>query len=236
MDPLSPVEVLDAWETGFSLAPARRTLALLAAATGRGVADLAAEPVAARDAALLDLRVAHFGDTIDAVASCPACGEALELSLDASALLAPSVPADVVVERRGFRVRFRLPSTEDVVTVAPSEGAREALIRRCVVEARREGEAIDAEALPPDLLDAIDERMGSADPSNVVLDLSCAACGHAWRAPFDAGALLWRELDALARRLALDVHTLASAYGWSEADILLMSPARRRLYAEAVAR
>jgi hypothetical protein len=32
------------------------------------------------------------------------------------------------------------------------------------------------------------------------------------------------------------VHTLASAYGWGEQDILGLSPIRRRCYLEALAR
>ena len=45
---------------------------------------------------------------------------------------------------------------------------------------------------------------------------------------------LWAELEAVARRLAMEVHTLASAYGWSESEILSLSDARRRLYLEMV--
>jgi hypothetical protein len=32
----------------------------------------------------------------------------------------------------------------------------------------------------------------------------------------------------------LDVHTLASAYGWSESEILSLNPARREFYLEMV--
>jgi hypothetical protein len=39
---------------------------------------------------------------------------------------------------------------------------------------------------------------------------------------------------ARARRLLIEVHSLASAYGWSETDILSMSEPRRALYLEMV--
>jgi hypothetical protein len=42
------------------------------------------------------------------------------------------------------------------------------------------------------------------------------------------------ELNAAATRLLHDVHTLASAYGWSEGDILAMSEARRARYVAMV--
>jgi hypothetical protein len=37
-----------------------------------------------------------------------------------------------------------------------------------------------------------------------------------------------------ASRLLLEVHALASVYGWSERDVLNLSPRRRRLYLDMV--
>jgi hypothetical protein len=50
----------------------------------------------------------------------------------------------------------------------------------------------------------------------------------------DLPAFLWTEIEAQVRRLLLDIHTLAVAYGWSEREILSLSDARRRLYLEMV--
>ena len=41
-------------------------------------------------------------------------------------------------------------------------------------------------------------------------------------------------MEAHARRLLLDVHQLASAYGWSEMEILSLSATRRNAYLEMV--
>lgn len=49
---------------------------------------------------------------------------------------------------------------------------------------------------------------------------------------FDIGAYLWEEVDAWADRTLRDVHLLAASYGWSERDILDLSPARRGRYLE----
>jgi hypothetical protein len=49
-------------------------------------------------------------------------------------------------------------------------------------------------------------------------------------AQLDAGVLLWDEIDARARALLAEVHTLASAYGWSEGEILSLGAARRASY------
>ena len=37
-------------------------------------------------------------------------------------------------------------------------------------------------------------------------------------------------VEMAARRLLPEVHALASSYGWSEKEILALSPARRRSY------
>jgi hypothetical protein len=68
----------------------------------------------------------------------------------------------------------------------------------------------------------------------VGLHLSCSACGGAWDRPLDIGQFLWDEISAEAHRLAREVHALARAYGWSEAEILGLSPRRRQLYLELV--
>jgi hypothetical protein len=47
-------------------------------------------------------------------------------------------------------------------------------------------------------------------------------------------ALLWVEVEAGAIALVQDVHLLAAAYGWSEAEVLGLGPARRRAYLELV--
>jgi hypothetical protein len=52
--------------------------------------------------------------------------------------------------------------------------------------------------------------------------------------PFDIVTFLWREIENLAGHLLRDVHTLASAYGWRESDILALSAARRDFYLAAL--
>jgi hypothetical protein len=73
--------------------------------------------------------------------------------------------------------------------------------------------------------------MAEADPqANVQLAITCPVCSKHWQAGFDIVSFFWNEIDAWAHRLLQEVHTLASAYGWREADILAMSPWRRQCY------
>jgi hypothetical protein len=77
--------------------------------------------------------------------------------------------------------------------------------------------------------------MGQADPlADLTLLATCPACGHNWRILFDIVSYFWDEIQAWGGRLMREVHTLASAYGWRETDILAMSAWRRQRYLEMI--
>jgi hypothetical protein len=67
-----------------------------------------------------------------------------------------------------------------------------------------------------------------------LIDLSCPACGHGWQVIFDIESFLWAKVSALAKRLLHEVHGLASAYGWTERDILALPAVRRQFYLEMI--
>lgn len=226
MRALSSAELLDVWERGSALPPVQRAVALLAAGcpdtTPEALADWS---VGRRDAGLLQLRESTFGPRLTAVADCPGCGERLELAFGADEIRAEPGAAEeeIALLHDGGEVRFRLPTSRDLAAVAEERDGRRALLRRCLLAETGE--------LPDDLIETIEERMAEADPqARVLLDLSCPACQRRWQAPFDIDAYFWSELDAWARRTLREVHALAAAYGWSEAEILGMSAARRHLY------
>jgi hypothetical protein len=77
--------------------------------------------------------------------------------------------------------------------------------------------------------------MALADPlSETRLKLHCPKCGNEWDETLDLVVFLWSEIEARAKRLLLDVHDLASAYGWTEKEILSLSEPRRANYLEMV--
>jgi len=105
-----------------------------------------------------------------------------------------------------------------------------------VTSAERDGEPIAAAALPDTVLADVAAALNDADPlADVELPVRCEACGASWTSTFDIASYLWQELDAWARRLLGEVHTLARAYGWPEAHILALTERRRRHYLELVA-
>jgi hypothetical protein len=79
------------------------------------------------------------------------------------------------------------------------------------------------------------DDMRQRDPgAEVRMALSCPICGHAWSATFDIVSYLWSEIEDWAQRLLADVCVLATACGWSERDILGLSPTRRQIYLDMV--
>ena len=115
--------------------------------------------------------------------------------------------------------------------------ARNLLVQRCVLQARsnRDGSDLAIETLPETLITALATHMDTCDPlATIDIPLECPACNHEWQIIFDIVSFFWTEIIALAKRLLREVHTLASLYGWREADILAMSSVRRQFYLEMV--
>ncbi|MER8157839.1 hypothetical protein [Streptomyces sp. NPDC094472] len=119
--------------------------------------------------------------------------------------------------------------------------ARRALLARCLVSVHRAGLPVPADRLPvAELPEPVQRKLAEAaeraDPAaDVTLNVACPECGETTRAELDIASYLWAELDHWARDLLLDVHLLATAYGWSEPQILALSPLRRRYYLELCA-
>ena len=245
--PLMGEALLRVWEAGARQHPIDRAVTILAASHEDVPPDrLAALTVGHRNAALLDLREATFGPTLRGFVACPTCGEHLEVALDAPVIRSAAYPAPGNAEAQpagafeveGWTVRFRVPDSRDLAEFAAGPDAasgRAELIRRCVLAAERDGVAAEPADLPEAVVRELAQRMAERDPqAEILLDLVCPACDRRWQAPFDIVLFFWEEIVAAARRLLRDVHALARAYGWREADVLAMSARRRQAYLELV--
>jgi hypothetical protein len=245
MRALTTSELLAVWEQGLALSPLQRGLSLLATACPEAPPEALAElSIGQRDARLLTLREWTFGPQLASLATCPACGERLELAFEVDDVrVEPAeMPAEALSLSVGGReVRFRLPNSRDLASLAGPEGqggvqgpanARRRLVERCLLDG---GDEAAVDRWPAEVLDAVEERMAEADPqADVGLALQCPECQHPWQAAFDIVSFFWHEIEAWAPRILYQVHTLASAYGWREADILNMSASRRQMYIDMV--
>jgi hypothetical protein len=234
--------LLLAWEDGAGADPVRRALFLLRA----GRPDIAEEEwanasIGERDRALLRLRELWFGRELQTVTRCPRCGERLESAFQTSDLdrgsrvdPVPSRVPTLGIEQQGYEIRFRLPTSADLssfLAVDPAQRTPLLLLQRCVTGVRREGCPMAVDELPDKLVDAVAEQMERSDPAVLTqVELTCPACNDRWQSLFDIAAHLWGDLDDWAHHLLDEVHRLATAYGWTEAEILQMRASRRRQY------
>jgi len=232
--------LLSAWERGQAEPQSvTRALALLAVASDMTPVSGAELSIGERDALLLRLREELFGSHVSALAVCPGCDENVELAFDVSEL-STGAPREtntaLTVSWKQYKVEIRLPNSRDLLVLSEPEKLKEKrlrLLKRIVLRAESSGRPIAAQELPEELISAIEEKILAADPrAEVTLKLRCQSCAQEWSALFDIGSFLWKEVDAWAVRLLREVHLLARAYGWREADILAMSPWRRHAYLE----
>lgn len=232
---LTPSAVLDVWEAGREADPLTRAATMWRAATARGADEPVTVPIGQRDRELLHTRIATFGPMASSFVACPRCDEELEFDLDLRSLAGDEAPQDpiepLVFDRDGWRVEYRLPVPDDVGATA-ARGLRPTdLLTRCIVAARHDGAEVPPAAAAAALFDDLDAEMELADPlAGIMLRLECVSCPHEWRVRFDIAHYLWREVEIEAVRVLGEVHRLAHAYAWSEAQILALSPSRRRAY------
>ncbi len=244
MNALTASDIVFAWEAGQGKHALDRALLLLSLAIpALSIDELSNLTIGQRTRYLLTVRKDTLGGQASCVATCPHCHEKLEFPLNLEALL-QSVPATLALESdftltvESFTLQFRLPTSSDLAAAANSgdlSSGRALLLERCLLLAEQGGQRVSLADLPTEVVAAMGEAMSEADPlAEIPLALSCFACGERWTSNFDIVSFFWTELEAQARRLLYDVHTLASTYGWREADILAMSAARRRMYLELI--
>jgi hypothetical protein len=225
--------LLELWERALPHHPLDRALDLLEVDEPAGDrATLAALPIGVRDARLCALYRRWFAATAPAEARCPACAAAIELDvpLESAGDAAAAVAREIAVE--GFTLRLRAPTSRDLAAAAETGAAAvETLLGRCVEARGADGAASAVAALPEAVRARLPEELRALDPdAEMVVATVCPDCGTTVELVVDPLALLWAEVDATARRLLAEVHRLADRYGWSERDVLALSPARRRHY------
>lgn len=244
---LSSETIVQAWEEGQLQHPIDRALTLLSLSRpGVSRGDLARLPIGRRDTLLMEMRERVFGRELFLFAGCPACEEELELSLETRQLIADS-PDDSRDPEPVFHrewdewfVEFGLPNSLDLAfalrrdSEQSDSAAFNALVERVIRKLERNGNRIGGakvSEMPQLLLKQIEAAIAEADPNaEILLNLSCPACGESFQELFDIVAFLWDEFAAYAKELMYEVHTLARYYGWSQGDIFAMTPQRRQTY------
>jgi hypothetical protein len=243
---LSSQELLHIWEVGLGQHPLDRALTILASAfPGVPYEHLTLLSVGQRDECLFAVRESIFGSSLVSFVLCPFCQGQLELLLDMADLhIAPDAASEGKMQSvqqltsDGYELQFRLPDSLDLAAIVgckDASTARNLLVKRCILRAMQDGVEVAVEAIPELVISALAAQMDTCDPLAALdVGLDCSLCGSHVQVLFDIVAFFWTEIAVRAKRLLLDVHTLAQAYGWRETDILSMSTARRQFYLEMV--
>lgn len=215
--------------------PQRVTAVLTAALAELGGAAAQPETVRALSVAdrqyLMRRLAVEIGIEESWIASrCPRCGVGFDIPIRHGEL--PAKPAGegypfATAETSLGTVRFRVPNGDDQEAIAGIEDpqqARRALVARCAAEPL-------AGTLSDEDLDRIDAALEPVAPEVVTrAQAACPDCGK----PIEIELDPYVCLGAADNGLFLDVHALASAYHWSEREILAMPSDRRRLYLSLV--
>jgi hypothetical protein len=233
--------LLQVWEQGAARGAATRALLLLSAALPQHSRESLGEiTIGARDAHLLTLRRAVFGQDLHCLAKCPACGEHGELYFSVDDIRADFAPHGEThrVESCGYSVQFRMPHSADMIALASEPDCKvavERLLARCVLDVTHESEQVKTSCLPANVVASIELRMSEIDPqADVEIDITCPGCGIRTRTPFDIVKHLWVELDHWVRTVFREIHAIACAYGWTEGEILALGQTRRRAYLDLI--
>lgn len=209
--------LLDLYQRGRGASQLSRAGLLGQAATGAAAGDMSLGDL---DRSVWALRMDLAGGAgAEAVCDCPSCGARLEFPLPADFMLPAARTQGAELDWHGRRYRLRMPRLSDL----GPEGLRR--------ENLGDGPWHD-----PGFAAAAGAALQEADPAlGMTLAMDCPDCGAALIQGFDPVGFLWAEIEEMARRLIGDVTRLARLFGWSEASILVMPPARRALYLAEVA-
>ncbi len=233
-------ELLNAWELGLNQPLLQRALFLLIAAFPETNPEaLMKLTIGQRDLRLLRLRELLFGSQLLNTAVCPECEQRIEWENNISDyIVQPEQDSPgknkMVLETQDYSVHFRLPNSLDLVSVTRNESADQAdqhLLSRCLLKVEYCGTSCDHSQLPDSVMQTLNRQIERLDPqADIRVGLDCPACGHSWVVLFDIASFLCSEVNSWAEQMLETVHSLAAGYGWSETEILKLSPVRRQLY------
>ena len=238
MSSLSASELIAWWEASAGQPSVERAVTLLAAWLRETPEKTAGLSVGKRDRQLIAIYESLFGPVLKAYAECPNCAERLEYEIEIP-LLGSEAGGDrqeIPLSCGEISLQLRLPNSFDLIAIRACgdlRSAQKTLGQRCIVAARSGETAIAIDTLTDSTWNEIAARLAESDAgAETLLKLTCSVCRHTWRVMLDIEPFLWAKISALAKRLLREVHILALAYGWREADILALTPVRRQLYLE----
>ncbi len=223
-------QVLDLWDPAVGLNRWARDDAVLG---GRLVAP---RSLGGRNLAFLALRTDFFGARWPLQSCCPECGTEVEFAANSAVLAAElslMVRAEVMQQDwLGGEITLTAPTVDDLIAAAGQPdpvAAGNLILTRCSLD------AVDVWALTAQERETLSDLIEAVDPAAALsFELTCPACGTNWSAMVDVAEAFWAELRRAAEGALVQVDALARAYGWTEPDVMALTPHRRAAYLQLV--
>lgn len=235
---LGSSDVLAIWEENRYRSSTHRALSILGRVLPDALADdLAGLPLGQRSSLLLEAHGRDVESTLDGVCDCPECGSLVSVTVAIFELLQQAECArhETDVDVDGQKFRCRPPNSDDLLAIAKlqtARDARDALLTRCV---KPLSDGVTIGDCGETAIAKLEQHIADCDPlAEIVLDTTCPDCNTEWQVDLDVVEFVWNALDEQAQQLLLTIDVLARAYGWSEPEILALSPARRAWYLDRV--
>jgi hypothetical protein len=228
---MTPAEMLSFWETGSRLSVLDRGVLAMQVA-GVPASQAADLPLGERNRILARLYREHFGGALEGFTQCTECGEKIEFHFDVRQVAdSPPLEASSPIVAGGWK--FHLPTSRALAMAL--NGGEEAsaghrLLAHCLAEPVGAAPGWSEEDMA-----AIEEKLAEADSlAEIQIGFECPGCGAGFEDALDLASFLWSEIETSARQLFDDIHLLASAYGWTEDEVLRLSSMRREAYVRRV--
>ncbi len=233
MQSLPSETILWLWDSIAGFSHPGKAVGVLHAAGLGSTDDIYKWHLGYRDSELLRLRMETFGKDISCIDSCPECNETVEMDVHIPDLLSQASqssesPSDghFSVSYQDLQFNVRKPTSldiENLLSQSQDNRSRHEFILQCVENSEL--------SLSKRAVNKIEQEMEKNDPlADIRFLIKCPKCHNEWNALFDIVSVFWHELATEAQKMLSDIHIIASAYHWSETDILSLSPQRRSYY------
>lgn len=182
-----------------------------------------------RDFLLSGIYKYTFGSRIDSSVNCISCHALYDLNFsldDFVTHIRERTNKDVTIDREGYycgenNIRFRLPNGEDELGTLglPPEDAAQYILKRCLA------------SNPDASTEKIIEEMEASGPLLANdFKVQCPECGMEQKIHFDIQSYLLTALKNERKKINIEVHNIATTYGWSHQEILNLSRSERQIY------
>lgn len=241
---ISQTKLLSLWEEGLGNSPLLFSLTLLCETyPGINPSGALLLSIGKRDSLLLKLRRRIFGTHFSGLSDCPLCNEhgEWEFHFDTFGLsetLNLEEDEEYEFKQEGYRITFRLPNTNDLVVGLDEKATGDSyrsILSRCILNISHKRKSKGFEELPDRIINGLSEQMNMNDAiADIRISLTCPQCAHQYEVVFDIISYLWKEVNVWASHLIHEIGVLAFNFGWSEAQILNLSPVKRQMYLEMI--